>query len=311
MELYTQSAILGSHSRRLHKQQFISFKLLQVLLLLMTIVALYNSPAQAAKPLAAHVLATTPAAPAPAPAPAAPPFENVTQSLVFGGDYSTFIELLVETKMDVTFQTIANNTEGPGITIFAPTDKAFTTKLVSSILKNLTALQKVRLVEYHALNVYQAFKNLQNSNNNVTSTYATFNGGGSGRYQVTLTFTGGGRLEIASGWTTAKISTTVYSEKPVSIFAIDQVLLPDEIFGLPPPPPPAAPPPPSLAPSPTPTPSAAPPPPAPKPSASATTSPPRILLLIFLYLLPCTASSFSSALLFSLLFFQALLMQVA
>ncbi|MCO5591862.1 hypothetical protein L7F22_045855 [Adiantum nelumboides] len=309
MELYTQNAILGSNLRRLHKQQFISFKLLQVLLLLMTIVALYNSPAQAAKPLAAHVLATTPAAPAPAPVPAAPRFENVTQSLVFGGDYSTFIELLVETKMDVPFQSIANNTEGPGITIFAPTDKAFKTKLVSSFLKNLTALQKVRLVEYHALNVYQAFKNLQNSNNNVTSTYATFNGGGSGRYQVTLTFTGGGRLEIASGWTTAKISTTVYSEKPVSIFAIDQVLLPDEILGLPPPPPPAAPSPPSLAPSPTP--SAAPPPPAPKPSASAPTSPPRLLLLIFLYLLPCTTSSFSSALHFSLLFFQALLMQVA
>ncbi|KAI5074749.1 hypothetical protein GOP47_0010710 [Adiantum capillus-veneris] len=298
MDLSANSAFLGGKCRL--QQQLLSFKLYMQVIFLWAIVAVamvLNSPAQAA---------TAVLAPAPAPAPAAPSFENVTQSLVFGGDYTTFIELLVETKVEVIFQTIANDTDGPGITIFAPTDDAFKTKLVSSLLKNLTALQKVRLVEYHALNVYLAFKNLQNSNNNVTSTYATFNGGGSGRYQVNLTFTGGGRLEIASGWTTAKISTTVYSRKPVSIFAIDQVLLPDEIFGLPPPPPPPAPP--ALPLPPSPAPSAAPPPPTPPKADASSASPARLLLITAAYLLPCTSGS---PLLFFLLVCHALLMQGA
>ncbi|KAH7293468.1 hypothetical protein KP509_28G026900 [Ceratopteris richardii] len=186
-----------------------------------------------------------------APAPASEPlFENFTQSLVYGGEYSTFIQLLVDTKLDVTLQTIANDTEGPGLTIFAPTDAAFELKPASSLLQNITESQKTTLIEYHALSKYQAFKDLQNSKNNVTSTYATDQNGGG--YKLNLTFTGHGRLEIKSDWTTALISTTVYTGNSVSVFAIDQVLLPREIFGLPAPPPspkaPASPPPTSSSP---------------------------------------------------------------
>eukprot|EP00250_Pteridium_aquilinum_P014920 c22283_g2_i1 orf=545-1375(+) len=257
---------------------FISFKLyMQVMML--AIVAIANT---------AQVKARGPAlalAPAPAPTPA---FENVTQSLIYGGEYSTFMDLLVETKEDVIFQSMANNTEGPGITIFAPTDKAFSSKLVSSLLKNLTASQKVSLVEYHALGVYQAFKNLQNSNHNQTNTLAS-NGGG--RYQVNITFTGGGRLEISSGWTTALLSTTIYSQSPVSIFGIDQVLLADEIFGLPPPPPPPSPP---IAHTPTPSP----------PSSSSSTSRPTITKdssFSSPLFAPCISSILLSLLLFKLI----------
>ncbi|KAH7293469.1 hypothetical protein KP509_28G027000 [Ceratopteris richardii] len=196
-------------------------------------------------------LATLPPAPAPAPAPS---FENITQSLTYGGEYSTFIQLLVETKLDVAFQAIANDTEGPGLTIFAPTDAAFKLAPASSLLQNITESNKTRLIEYHVLTKFQAYKDLQRSNNNVTSTYATDQNGGQG-YKVNITFTGGGQIQIKSDWTTAFYRTTVYTSSPASIFAISQVLIPDEIFGLPPPPPPPSPPPPPAPKAPAPAPS--------------------------------------------------------
>lgn len=172
----------------------------------------------------------------PAPAPA-PMFVNVTQLLVYGGDYSTFISLIIETKVDVIFQSMANNTK-TGITIFAPTNEAFQTKLATSLLKNLTASQKVSLVEYHALNNFHSLGDLQNSNQNQTATLASYNNGG-GRYLLNITFGHNGIVEVESDWTVANVTSMVYSQSPVSIFAVNQVLLPEDIFGLPPSPAPA------------------------------------------------------------------------
>ncbi|KAH7293470.1 hypothetical protein KP509_28G027100 [Ceratopteris richardii] len=236
-------------------------------------------------------LATLPPAPAPAPAPS---FENITESLTYGGDYSTFIQLLVETKLDVTFQAIANDTEGPGLTIFAPTDAAFELAPASSLLQNITESDKTRLIEYHVLTKFQAHKDLQHSNNNVTSTYATDQNGGQG-YKVNITFTGGGKIQIKSDWTTALYSTTVYTSSPASIFGIDHVLIPDEIFGLPPPPPPPSRPP-------------APKVPAPPPSTSS--SPPKAAALKELnfyspLFIPCFSSLLASLLLLQFLIISA------
>ncbi|MCO5587688.1 hypothetical protein L7F22_041639 [Adiantum nelumboides] len=185
---------------------------------------------------------------APAPAPA-PMFVNVTQLLVYGGDYSTFIALMLETKVDVIFQSMANNSQ-TGITIFAPTNQAFQSKLATSLLTNLTASQKVSLVEYHALNDFHSLQDLQNSNQNQTATLASYNNGG-GRYMLNISFGQLGVVQVRSDWTLANVTSMVYSQSPVSIFAVNQVLLPEDIFGLPSPAP--APAPSSGAPAPTPT----------------------------------------------------------
>ncbi|KAI5074750.1 hypothetical protein GOP47_0010711 [Adiantum capillus-veneris] len=185
---------------------------------------------------------------APAPAPAAM-FVNVTQLLVYGGDYSTFINIMLETKVDIIFQSIANSTTSTGITIFAPTDEAFQSKLATSLLNNLTASQKVSLVEYHALNDFHSLRDLQNSNQNQTATLASYNNGG-GRYMLNISFGQLGVVQVMSDWTLANVTSMVYSQSPVSIFAVNQVLFPEDIFGLPSPAP--APAPFSGAPNPTP-----------------------------------------------------------
>lgn len=178
----------------------------------------------------AQVQAPT-ATPATAPAPApTPPWVNVTQVLAQAGDYSTFVNLMIETKVDEVFQRNANQTD-TGITIFAPTNEAFTTKLATRLLKNLTEQQKVSLVEYHALNSWVSLGSLQLADENQTTTVATYNNGG-GKYQLNLTDELG-MVQILSGWQIANLTSTLYSQKPVSIFAINEVLLPDDIFGLP------------------------------------------------------------------------------
>lgn len=237
MELHYNAPM---YNRRSRGDLFISSKLcMQMMILAAMVIIACNAQAGAAAAAAAPVLA-----PAPAPAPG---FENVTQLLVYGGDYSTFISLMIETKVDVIFQRMANDTE-TGVTIFAPSNEAFKTKLAISLLKNISDSQKVSLVEYHALNNYQSLEDLQNSHQNQTVTLASYNNGG-GRYLVNITFEQG-IVQVLSDWTLANMTGMVYSSKPLSIFALNQVLFPDDIFGLPSPSP--APAPSSGAPTPTP-----------------------------------------------------------
>lgn len=233
MEIHQHTAVMPT--RRFSKD--LAKLPLQMMVLAMVIVACDAQAPGAAAP--------TSLSPAPAPAPV---FENVTQLLVYGGDYSTFISMMIETKVDVIFQRMANETD-TGVTIFAPTNEAFKTKLATTLLKQLTAAQKVSLVEYHALNDYKSLEDLQNSNQNQTATLASYNNGG-GRYLINITFGELGVVQILSDWTLANMTTMVYSSSPVSIFAINQVLFPEDIFGFPAPAP--APTPSSGAPTPTP-----------------------------------------------------------
>ncbi|KAI5063589.1 hypothetical protein GOP47_0022136 [Adiantum capillus-veneris] len=169
-------------------------------------------------------------APSPSPAPApAPSYVNITQVLVYAGDFSTFVSLLISSGVGEKFQAQANNTE-TGITIFAPKDKAFTTEPAATLLKNLTSQQLMSLLEYHALTSWESLAELQLMTDNVTNTFATFNGGG--RYVLNVTMVKG-QVEIITEWNKATITSTLYNARPVSIFALDQVLLAEDLFGLP------------------------------------------------------------------------------
>lgn len=159
---------------------------------------------------------------APAPAPT-PDHVNLTHLLTVAGSFHTFLGYLESTKVIDTFQEQANNSKD-GITIFAPTDKAFSS-LKQPSLSNLTQDQLKSLCLFHALSRYYSladFKNLSQS-----SPVSTYAGG-----QYTLNFTDlSGDVHVNSGWTNTKISSSVLSTDPVAVYQVDHVLLPEAIFG--------------------------------------------------------------------------------
>uniref|UniRef100_A0A6N2M914 FAS1 domain-containing protein n=1 Tax=Salix viminalis TaxID=40686 RepID=A0A6N2M914_SALVM len=155
--------------------------------------------------LSLHSQAQAPAAPAPAP-PSGP--VNFTAVLEKGGQFVTFMMLLNKTQ---TFNQVENqlNSSSEGMTIFAPTDNAFS-NLKAGALNGLSQQQQVQLLQYHMLSKFYSLSNLLLVSNPV-STQASGHEGVWG-----LNFT---------------------------VYPIDKVLLPEELFGVnrtiasPPPPP--------------------------------------------------------------------------
>ncbi|KAI6672709.1 hypothetical protein NL676_000615 [Syzygium grande] len=122
-----------------------------------------------------------------------------------------------------TFQDRANNSKD-GITIFAPTDQAFSS-LKQPSFSNLTQDQFKSLFLFHALSRYYSLADFKNLSQ--LSPVSTFAGG-----QYTLNFTYlSGDVHVNSGWTNTKISSSVLATDPVAVYQVDGVLLPEAIFG--------------------------------------------------------------------------------
>lgn len=90
---------------------------------------------------------TTTLAQAPAPGPSGP--TNVTKILEKAGQYTTFIRLLKITQEGDQINTQLNNSN-QGLTIFAPTDNAFSA-LKAGTLNSLSDQQKVQLIQFHII----------------------------------------------------------------------------------------------------------------------------------------------------------------
>ncbi|XP_043691966.1 fasciclin-like arabinogalactan protein 7 [Telopea speciosissima] len=179
-------------------------------------------------------------APAPAPAPATD-YVNLVDLLTVAGPFHTFLNLLESTKVIQTFQDQANNTK-QGITIFIPKDSAFSS-LKKPPLSNLTQDQQKSLILFHGLSQYYTLSDFNSLSQ--SSPVTTMAGG-----QYTLNFTDvSGTVHLNSGWTNTKVSSSVHSTNPVSLFQVDKVLLPEAIFGEAPPPAPAPAPSPEIAPT--------------------------------------------------------------
>lgn len=173
---------------------------------------------------------------APAPAPA-PPVVNLTDLLSHAGPFLTFLAHIRDTQVIETFQDRAANPTD-GITIFAPSDSAFSSlNTLSPPLSNLTRDQLQSLLLFHALPTYYTLTDLSK---NLSGTTATTLAGA--RYSLNLTDDSSGTITVDSGWTRTAITSSVYSTAPVAVYAVGHVLIPEAIFGTAPPPLPPAPP---------------------------------------------------------------------
>ncbi|CAA7407918.1 unnamed protein product [Spirodela intermedia] len=174
----------------------------------------------------AQEAATPSPSPSPAPAPS-PGYVNLTHLLALAGPFTTFLRYLEQTDVIDTFQNQANNTE-QGITIFVPTNEAFSS-LKQPSLSNLTQSQLRSLLLFHALPQYyslEQFKNL--SQEGPTSTFA------GGQYTLNFTYSSG-LVRVFSSWANPSISSSIFSTAPVALYQVKRVLLPEAIFGAAPP----------------------------------------------------------------------------
>lgn len=182
--------------------------------------------------LAAKKTPTLTPTPAPAPAPAV---ANLTDLLKLAGPFNTLLSLLQASDLMATLQAQANDTE-KGITMFAPSDTAFTS-LSKKTLSNLTADQKKTMLLAHCIPQFYTLTNFQNFSN-PANTMATGTNGG--KYNLNIT-ANSGAVTVSSGYVTTPITSTVHVTDPVALYTVGKVLLPEDLFGLPSPSPAPAP----------------------------------------------------------------------
>jgi hypothetical protein len=130
-----------------------------------------------------------------------------------------FANLLLSSGADKTFQ---ESIDG-GLTVFCPTDTVINGFMPK--YKNLTAPQKVSLLLYHGIPVYQSMQMLKSSNG-IVNTLAT---DGANKYDFTVQ-NDGEEVTLKTKVVTVKITGTVKDEEPLVVYKIDKVLLPRELF---------------------------------------------------------------------------------
>ncbi|XP_022988922.1 fasciclin-like arabinogalactan protein 13 [Cucurbita maxima] len=161
-------------------------------------------------------LAQTPAA----PAPSSPGPLNITGILEKGGQFTTLIRLLNETKINTQLDNQLNNTP-QGMTILAPTDNAFNS-LKPGALNGLNDQEKTQLLLYHVLTKFYTLTDLQTVSNPVRTLAGDWG----------LNFTGqANQVNVSTGVVMVAVNNKVREQSPLSIYAVEQVLLPEALFG--------------------------------------------------------------------------------
>ncbi|KAJ0084684.1 hypothetical protein Patl1_30725 [Pistacia atlantica] len=189
-----------------------------------------NPPSPTASPPAPPLPTATPPAPlvpAAAPGPSGP--TNVTKILEKAKGFSLLIRLLKSTSVADQIEKQLNDSNN-GVTIFAPTDGAFSS-LSSGVLNSLNDEQKEELVQFHVISSYIPLSQFQTVSNPLRT-----NAGDTSEYTFPLNVTTyPNSVNISTGITNTSLSGTVYSDGQLAIYQVDKVLLPWNIFGSKPP----------------------------------------------------------------------------
>ncbi|XBI18488.1 fasciclin-like arabinogalactan protein 11 [Aegilops tauschii subsp. strangulata] len=163
-------------------------------------------------------------APGPSATPAGPP--NVTAILVKGGQYTTFMRLMKETQQDTQLNSQLNNSfNGNGYTVFAPTDNAFN-NLKPGTLNSLTQQQQVSLVQAHILPQYYTMESFQTASNPVRTQ-------ASGEKEpITVNIVASNnQVNVTTGLVEVAVNNALSAVKPLAVYSLDKVLLPEALFG--------------------------------------------------------------------------------
>ncbi|ESQ50430.1 hypothetical protein EUTSA_v10002226mg [Eutrema salsugineum] len=152
---------------------------------------------------------------------------NLTAVLESGHQFTTFIRLLNTTQ--VGFQvSVQLNSSDQGMTVFAPTDNAFN-NLKPGTLNSLTYQRQIQLILYHIIPKYYPLSDLLLASNPVRTQATGQEGGVFG-----LNFTGQGQINevnISTGVVETRITNILRQKFPLSVYVVDKVLLPEELFG--------------------------------------------------------------------------------
>ncbi|XP_010520277.1 PREDICTED: fasciclin-like arabinogalactan protein 4 [Tarenaya hassleriana] len=151
---------------------------------------------------------------------------NITQALINGHDFNVAISMLVASGVIADFE---SDERGAGITVFVPTDDAFSDLPANMRLQSLPADQKAVVLKFHVLHSYYPLGSLESITNPVQPTLATEEMG-AGSYTLNIFRVNGSGITIDSGVVHAHVTQTVFDQNPVSIFGISKVLLPKELF---------------------------------------------------------------------------------
>lgn len=159
-----------------------------------------------------------------ATAPAPPGPLNITAILEKGGQFGTLIRLMKSTQIADQINNQLNNSNS-GLTIFAPTDNAFSS-LPAGTLNSLTDEQKNQLIQFHILPNAVPMAQFQTVSNPVRTQAGNTN---DGQFPLNIT-TSGNSVNISTGIVNTTVSNALYSDNQLVVYTVDKVLLPLAIF---------------------------------------------------------------------------------
>ncbi|CAN1249587.1 Fasciclin-like arabinogalactan protein 11 [Linum perenne] len=211
----------------------------QIILSISLLIILLNVPKTLSQSPASAPAANPPPSSAPAtmkpstPPPAEPPTAamvpvskgplNIIKILQKAGHFSHFIRLIKTTQEDIQFASQLNASQD-GITIFAPTDGAFSAIIKAGTLNALSDQEKIQLVQFHAIPRLLSTPQFQT----VSNPLKTLAGSGK-QFQLNVT-TSDSMVNVTSGLTNTTVSGIVYMDDQLAIYQVDKVLLPKEVF---------------------------------------------------------------------------------
>lgn len=150
---------------------------------------------------------------------------NITSILEKAGQFTTFTRLLKSTQVADQINTQLNNSN-QGLTIFAPTDNAFST-LKSGTLNSLADQKKVQLVQFHILPSFFSISQFQTASNPLRTQAGDSS---NGEFPLNVT-TSGNQVNITTGVVDATLANTIFTNNQFAVYQVDKVLLPLDIFG--------------------------------------------------------------------------------
>ncbi|XP_047308842.1 fasciclin-like arabinogalactan protein 4 [Impatiens glandulifera] len=151
---------------------------------------------------------------------------NITKALIDGHDFNVAAALLTASGVEQEFEI---DEGGAGITIFVPTDEAFSNLPATDNFQSLPADDKAVVLKFHVLHSYYPLGSLESIVNPVQPTLATeMMGAGSFTLNISRV---NGSVTINSGIVQAAVTRTVLDQNPLAIFGVSNVLLPREVFG--------------------------------------------------------------------------------